>query len=161
MPRGPSAVGDIEAWIAQKESSQQILLFCKLGFNQNCYTNTVILLTKIIMCSKFPRTKFTDLGVEKRSVAGGATRALSGGRHRGTGAQRLHAGQHGPVRPYWTMLARRAAAGTSWHSPRKGPPQDRVPRSARLGTPQSYPVLSHVLRHVLSQSARRQSHGCT
>ena len=33
---------------------------CKLGFNQNCYTLTLILLMKILLCSKLPWTKFVN-----------------------------------------------------------------------------------------------------
>ena len=39
----------------------QTLIIHKLGFNQNFFTFTLILLIKIFLCSKFPGTKFIDL----------------------------------------------------------------------------------------------------
>jgi len=38
----------------------QTLITYKRGFNQNYYTFTSIMLTKIVMCSKFHRTKFIN-----------------------------------------------------------------------------------------------------
>ena len=42
------------------ESHMQTLIIYKLGFNQNYYTFTLILLIKIVLCSKFPSTKFIN-----------------------------------------------------------------------------------------------------
>jgi len=36
------------------ESHMQTLIFYQLGFNQNYYTFALILLIKIVLCSKFP-----------------------------------------------------------------------------------------------------------
>ena len=38
----------------------QILIIHKLGFNQNYYTFTLILLIKIVLISKFPGKNFID-----------------------------------------------------------------------------------------------------
>jgi len=41
-------------------SQMQILIIHKLGFNQNQYTFSLILLIKIVLCSRFRLTKVTD-----------------------------------------------------------------------------------------------------
>ena len=38
----------------------QTLMIYKLGFNQNYYTFTFLLLTKIVLCGEFPCTKFLN-----------------------------------------------------------------------------------------------------
>jgi len=38
----------------------ETLIIHKLGFNQNYYTFALILLIKIVLCSKFPGTKFIN-----------------------------------------------------------------------------------------------------
>ena len=39
----------------------QTLMTCKLGFNQNNYTFSLMLLIKIVLCSDFLWTKFINL----------------------------------------------------------------------------------------------------
>ena len=46
--------------IVNVESHMQTLMISRLGFNQNYYTFTLILLTTIVMCSQIPRTEFVD-----------------------------------------------------------------------------------------------------
>ena len=41
-------------------SHMQTLMIDKLGFEQNYYTSTLILLIKIVLCSKFPWTEFMN-----------------------------------------------------------------------------------------------------
>jgi len=43
------------------QSHLQILVIYKLGFGQNFYTFTLILLVRIVLCSEFPWTKFADI----------------------------------------------------------------------------------------------------
>ena len=50
----------VYAVLEQRGFHLQTLIIYKLGCNQNCYTFTLILLMKIVMCSKFPCTKFIN-----------------------------------------------------------------------------------------------------
>jgi hypothetical protein len=42
------------------ESHMQTLTIYELGFNQNYYTSALIFLINIVLCSKFPLTKFVN-----------------------------------------------------------------------------------------------------
>ena len=57
----------------------QTLIIYKLGFNENYYTFTFILLIKIVLCSKFPGTKFINykcFDMRANSARSGASKNL-------------------------------------------------------------------------------------
>jgi len=49
----------ILAWL-QKQFHVETLMVYKLGFNQNYFTFSLILLIKLVLCGNFPRTMFIN-----------------------------------------------------------------------------------------------------
>ena len=46
--------------VLRKQPHMQTLVIYKVGFIQNYYTFGLILLRKIVLCNKFPETKFIN-----------------------------------------------------------------------------------------------------
>ena len=59
-------------------SHLQTLMIYKLGFNQNYYTIALLLLIKIVLCSKFPWTKFINYKCFHMGSGDGDTRGERG-----------------------------------------------------------------------------------
>ena len=55
-----SKPANLSSYLLPCQSHMRTLIFHKLGFNQNYCTFTLILLKKIFLCGKFPRTKFIN-----------------------------------------------------------------------------------------------------